>query len=77
MSDVEPSLSSDATAGCGAQDDRPLVSRLTKSYGGEALGRPSGARGPVYTENSDSGVLMVQSARDQVRYDVSRAMNRA
>jgi hypothetical protein len=43
MSDVEPGLSSDATAGCGAQNDRPLVSRLTKSYGGEALGRPSGA----------------------------------
>ena len=30
MSDVEPSLSSDATAGCGAQNDRPLVSRFDK-----------------------------------------------
>jgi hypothetical protein len=32
---------------------------------------------PVYTENSDSGVLMVQSAQDRMRYDASRAMNRA
>ena len=42
MSDVELSLSSDATAGCGAQNHRPLASRLTKSYGGEAPWSPVG-----------------------------------
>jgi hypothetical protein len=31
----------------------------------------------VYTENSDSGVLVVQSAKDRMRYDASRVMNRA
>jgi hypothetical protein len=39
MSDVEPSLSSDATAGCEAQNDRSLVSRLIKSYGGERVAK--------------------------------------
>jgi hypothetical protein len=32
---------------------------------------------PAYTEDSDSGVLVVQSAQDWMRYDASRAMNRA
>ena len=48
---------------------------------GERAGQPS-SRGrivprAVYTENSDSGVLVVQSAQDRMRYDASRAMNRA
>jgi hypothetical protein len=30
------------------------------------------SRGPVYTENSDSGVLVVQSAKDRMRYDAFR-----
>jgi len=29
----------------------------------------------VYTENSDSRALVVQSAKDWMRYDTSRAMN--
>ena len=48
---------------------------------GECAGQPS-SRGrivprAVYTENSDSGVLAVQSAQDRMRYDASHAMNRA
>jgi hypothetical protein len=38
-----------------------------------ACSRPCSAR--VYTENSGSGVLMVQSTKDQVRYNVSRVLN--
>jgi hypothetical protein len=29
----------------------------------------------AYAENSDSGILAVQSAKDQMRYHASRAMN--
>ena len=30
---------------------------------------------PVYTENSDSRVLVVQSVKERMRYDASRAMS--